>query len=69
MVPPQALGAVGDTGDLVSTPLHPPDALTVRSQVANLVLMTACVWQAASVLLFGQDNVTVGVFTVNVAVH
>jgi hypothetical protein len=69
VLPPQADGGVGEAGDLVSTPSQPPDALTVRSQAANLASMAACVWQAASVVLFGQDKVTVGVVTVNVAVH
>ncbi|MBK9016251.1 MAG: hypothetical protein IPM82_20495 [Saprospiraceae bacterium] len=54
----------------VRTPLQPPLALAVASQVAKAVLTAACVWQAAVVVLVGQVSTTVGaVTTVNVAVQ
>ena len=45
---------------LVKTPLQPPLALAVASQVANAALPAACVWQAAVVVLVGQVSTTVG---------
>ena len=41
--PPQAKGAVGDAGDVVSTPLQPPLAVVVASHVANDASIAACV--------------------------
>jgi hypothetical protein len=44
----------------VRTPLQPPLALAVASQVANAELTAACVWQAAAVVFVGQVSTTVG---------
>jgi hypothetical protein len=56
--PPQALGA--PVLLFVKTPLQPPLALAVASQVEKAVLTAACVWQAANVVLVGQVSTTVG---------
>jgi hypothetical protein len=67
-VPPQARGAPELLFEIVA--LHPPEKLAVVNQVANLALIAACVWQAASVTLEGQVNTTAGaVVTANVAEH
>ena len=58
--PPQAGGATGDAGMVVSTPLHPPLAVVVWSHVANEVLMAPWPWQAGSVLLMAQVKLTGG---------
>ena len=54
--PPQADGAPMLL--LVKTPLQPPLALAVASQVAKAVLMAACVWQADVSLFTGQFSIT-----------
>ena len=43
VVPPQALGAVGFSGLVVTTLLHPPPVCTDASHVANAVFTAACV--------------------------
>jgi hypothetical protein len=58
VLPPQALGA--PVLLFVRTPLQPPLALAVASQVAKAVFIAACVWQAAAVVLVGQVSTTVG---------
>ena len=64
--PPQAAGA--PVLLLVRTPLQPPLALAVASQVAKAAFTAACVWQAAVVVFVGQVSTTVGgVATVKVA--
>jgi hypothetical protein len=64
--PPQADGA--PVLLLVKTPLQPPLAEAVASQVAKAEFTAACVWQAATVVLIGQVSTTVGgAATVNVA--
>ena len=50
--PPQAAGA--PVLSLVNTPLQPPLADAVANQVAKAVLIAACDWQAAAVVLVGQ---------------
>ena len=66
--PPQALGAVGLAGLVVSTPPHPPDAVAVASQAVNLASIAAWVWQAASLALTGQVRATTaGLATVKLA--
>jgi hypothetical protein len=45
---------------LVKTPLQPPVALAVASQVANAELTAAWDWQAAVVVLVGQVSAMVG---------
>jgi hypothetical protein len=45
---------------LVKTPLQPPLAETVASQVAKAEFTAACDWQAATVVLVGQVSTTVG---------
>jgi hypothetical protein len=63
--PPQALGA--PVLLFVKTPLQPPLAEAVASQVAKAVFTAACVWQAAVVVFTGQVSTTVGAAgTVNV---
>ena len=55
---------------LVKTPLQPPEALAVASQLEKAVLTAAWVWQAAVDVFVGQVSTTVGgVATVKVAVH
>jgi hypothetical protein len=44
----------------VKTPLQPPLAEAVASQVAKAAFTAACVWQAATVVFVGQANTTVG---------
>ena len=56
--PPQASGA--PVLLLVSTPLQPPDADAVASQVAKAVFTAACVWQAATEVFIGQLSTTMG---------
>jgi hypothetical protein len=56
--PPQAAGA--PVLLFVKTPLQPPLALAVASQVEKAVLTAACVWQAATVVLVGQVSTTLG---------
>jgi hypothetical protein len=64
--PPQADGA--PVLLFVKTPLQPPLALAVASQVAKAEFTAACVWHAETVVLVGQVSITGGVFdTVNVA--
>jgi hypothetical protein len=63
--PPQALGA--PVLLFVRTPLQPPLALAVASQVAKAVFTAACVWQAAVVVLVGQVRTTGDEATVKVA--
>jgi hypothetical protein len=58
VLPPQALGA--PVLLFVRTPLQPPLALAVASQVAKAVFIAACVWQAAAVVLVGQVSTTGG---------
>jgi hypothetical protein len=43
VTPPQAFGACGVTGLVVTTLLHPPPDWKVASHAANLVLIEACV--------------------------
>jgi hypothetical protein len=43
---------------LVKTPLQPPVAEAVASQVLNAAFTAACVWQAAVVVFAGQFNTT-----------
>jgi hypothetical protein len=43
VLPPQADGATGAAGVVVSTPLQPPLAVVEASHVAKAVLMAACV--------------------------
>jgi hypothetical protein len=57
LLPPQADGAA-PTLSLESTALQPPVKVAEASQLAYLVSMAACVWQAASVMLAGQFSVT-----------
>ena len=45
----------------VRTPLQPPLALAVASQVAKAVLTAAWLWQAATVVLIGQVSTMGGV--------
>ncbi len=59
MLPPQAAGA--PVLLFVKTPLQPPLALTVASQVAKAALTAACVWQAAVVVFVGQFSTAGGV--------
>jgi hypothetical protein len=40
----------------VKTPLQPPDAEAVASQVLNAAFTAACVWQAGVVVFAGQFN-------------
>jgi hypothetical protein len=55
---------------LVKTPLQPPDAVAVANHAAKLVLIAACVWQAAAVVLIGQVSTTVGgAVTVKLELH
>jgi hypothetical protein len=56
VVPPQAAGA--PVLLLVNTPLHPPLAVAVASQVLNWVLMVVA--QAAVVMLIGHVRTTGG---------
>ncbi len=42
----------------VKTPLQPPVAVAVASQVANAVFTAACVWQAGDVVFAGQFKST-----------
>jgi hypothetical protein len=66
--PPVAAGA--PVLLLVKTPLQPPLAEVVASQVANCAFTAACVWQATAVVFVGQVMLTVGAEgTVKVAVH
>jgi hypothetical protein len=52
----------------VKTPLQPPAALAVASQLAKAVLMAVCVRPTAVVVLIGQVNTTAGAaVTVKVA--
>ena len=44
----------------VKTPLQPPLALTVPSQVAKAEFTAACVWHAAVVVFAGQVSTTGG---------
>ena len=43
VTPPQAFGAVGVTGFVVTTEPHPPPVCTVASHAANAVFTAACV--------------------------
>jgi hypothetical protein len=61
--PPQAEGAVGEMGTVVSTPLQPPLAVVVRSHAAKEVFIFSWVWQATSVLSEAQLNTTAGALT------
>jgi hypothetical protein len=66
--PPHAEGA--PVLLFVRTPLQPPLAEAVASQVAKAWSTCACVWQAAAVVLVGQVSTTVGAAaTVKVAVQ
>jgi hypothetical protein len=66
--PPQAGGAPALLLEIAA--LQPPEKVAVASHAANLELIVACVWQAASVTLAGQVKVTAGAaVTVNVAEH
>jgi hypothetical protein len=56
--PPQADGA--PVLLLVKTPLQPPLALAVASQVLKAAFTAAWVWQAVVVVFIGQVSVTVG---------
>jgi hypothetical protein len=44
----------------VNTPLQPPVAVAVASQLLNAAFTAACVWQAAVVVFAGQFNTTFG---------
>jgi hypothetical protein len=55
--PPQAAGA--PVLLLVKTPLQPPEAEAVASQVAKAEFTAAWVWQAVVVVLVGQVS-TIG---------
>lgn len=44
----------------VRTPLQPPEALTLASQVAKAALMAVCVWPNGSVAFVGQLRTTGG---------
>jgi hypothetical protein len=50
--PPQADGA--PVLLFVNTPLQPPEAVAVASQVLKAVFTAACVWQAVVVVFTGQ---------------
>ena len=64
--PPQAGGAPWLL--FVNTPLQPPLALAVPSQVVKAEFTAACVWQEVAVVFTGQLSTTVGgAVTVNVA--
>ena len=66
--PPQAAGA--PLLLFVNTPLHPPEAEAVASQLAKAVFTATCVWQAATVVFTGQVSTTVGAaVTVKVALQ
>jgi hypothetical protein len=56
--PPQADGA--PVLLFVKTPLQPPLALAVASQVAKAEFTAACDWQAAAVVFVGHVSTTVG---------
>ena len=45
---------------LVRTPPQPPLPIAVASQLAKAVFTSACVWQAAVVVLVGQVSTTGG---------
>lgn len=67
-VPPQARGA--PVLLLVKTALQPPLTVAEASQAAYFESISACVWQAASVMFAGQVRLTTGAaFTVNVRVQ
>jgi hypothetical protein len=68
--PPHEEGADGVVGTVVNTLLHPPLAVVVRSHAENEALMTAWLWQAASVLSAAQLKLIAGVAsTANVLVQ
>ena len=52
MEPPQAKGA--PILSLLNTPLQPPLAVAVANQLVKAVLIAACDWQAAVLVLIGQ---------------
>jgi hypothetical protein len=56
--PPQAGGA--PVLLFVKTPLHPPEAEAVASQVAKAAFTAACVWHAATEVFIGQLSTTMG---------
>lgn len=67
-VPPQALG--GAVLLLVKTALQPPVKVAMAIQALYLAVISACVWQAVSILSVGQVKLTSGaVSTVNVRVQ
>jgi hypothetical protein len=68
VVPPQAGGGVGLPLD--STVLQPPVAEASPNHALNALLMAACDWQAATVVLAGTFRDTTGAaVTVNVRVQ
>jgi hypothetical protein len=69
-LPPQILGTNGRSGIVKTAVLHPPTAVVEVSHAANLTLIAAWVWQAASVTLVAQVTLNcVAADTVKVAVH
>ena len=65
-LPPQAEGAVGVAGFLVSMPLQPPLAVTVANHAVNLASIADCDWHEASVTSLAQFNVPAVAVTLNV---
>ncbi|MEO5985220.1 MAG: hypothetical protein ABIP80_06910 [Ferruginibacter sp.] len=70
VAPPQALGAAGATGFVVTTLLHPPPLVNDPSHVPKAVFIAACDWQAPCVASAGAEAVTAeAAVTVKVAVQ